>query len=818
MMRTNACLLLPLGVLGLALSAPAHAADTVPPDVARLAAAEAKIQAAVGSEVVTQGAYVDLFAGFLVETATTIAREQGVAEKLALDSSGFRIMAETRVAAAVRDAVEVEGKDRQDALYKLMETISTRAAAHALLAQWLGAPDPGTLAKRAKEVADAKADAAFAAARKEADQARGDRPMTDKERTERAIEDALRAAARDPEVRGARVQARFRSQVVTEQAASAFRVPSDGVALASDEGNAGDGNGVVDAGEWVVFTVPLENATREPWFSSSAWVQSASPCVWTPSSQEIELPELAPGGKGAVTVRAFVSETCADQSRARFTVTLRDTHRTQAAPVVVEVGLVVTNVGAAALRRYTMDVDVPGSSRPANAGKFAPNTRAELSAGLEIPRAGALRAVQAWGFSRPVDSIVAEQSFAVGEPMVAVAGGISSAFAPFDDLDVRIGSRAAAPLAPGRGPVDGGVLALETRVEYPAAEGSWAPPRKVELPKPTPAPVAVVPAPSADEVVGLVKKFMSVEARATTPAAGALAAASTDAYDAVLDGAAFRMAWCRATTPPAKPGEPDPCDPKACPDPTPPKPLAPVQVPVPAFEEPVAYTFRHYAWAEFDTGSARAEAPPPPRPVAAPKPEPAPAPKAAPPPPPPAAKAREPRAPTQHAVSLGLNRGSTDLSTVSWDGSDFNDAAGRTASGEQLLGLGYAFGAVDRLRLGLTTGSYEAPTLGVLTVSGGYGRAVSYARGWVELEPHADLGVAVVTANGGGETTLFADAGADLRWYPVQRVGLHAGLAWRSQLATVSGPVVATMAAPELVGSLRDATGLRLDIGVGYHF
>jgi hypothetical protein len=785
--------------------------------VARLAAAEAKIQAAVGSEGVTQGAYVDLFAGFLVETATNIAREQGVAEKLALDSSGFRIMAETRVAAAVRDAVEVEGKERQDALYKLMETISTRAAAHALLAQWLGAPDPGTLAKRAKEAADAKADAAFAAARKEADEARGDRPMTDKERTERALEDALRAAARDPEVRGARVQARFRSQVITEQAASAFRVPADGVALAYDEGNAGDGNGVVDAGEWVAFTIPLENATREPWFSSSAWVQSASPCVWTPSSQEIELPELAPGGKGAVTVRAFVSETCPDQSRARFTVTLRDTHRTQAAPVVVEVGLVVTNVGAAALRRYTMDVDVPGSSRPAKAGKFAPNTRAELSAGLEIPRAGASRAVQAWGFSRPAESIVAEQSFAIGEPMVAVSGGTLSAFAPFDDLDVRIGSRAASPLPPGRGPGDGGAIALETRVEYPAPEGSWAPPRKVELPKPSPASVTVVPAPSADEVLGLVKKFVSVEARATTPAAGALAAASTDAYDAVLDAAAFRMAWCRATTPPAKAGEPDPCDPKACPDPTPQKPVAPVQVPVPAFEEPVAYTFRHYAWAEFDTGSARAEVPPPPRPVAAPKPEPAPAPKAA-PPPPPAAKAREPRAQTQHAVSVGLNRGSTDLSTVSWDGSDFLDVAGRTASGEQLLGIGYAFGTVDRMRLGLATGSYDAPALGVLTVSGGYGRALSYARGWVELEPHADLGVAVVTANGGGETTLFLDAGADLRWYPVRPVGLYAGAAWRVQPGTLSGPVVTGMAAPDNVGSLRNASGLRFDAGVGFHF
>jgi hypothetical protein len=169
-------------------------------------------------------------------------------------------------------------------------------------------------------------------------------------------------------------------------------------------------------------------------------------------------------------------------------------------------------------------------------------------------------------------------------------------------------------------------------------------------------------------------------------------------------------------------------------------------------------------------------------------------------------------------VSLGLNRGSTELSTVSWDGSAFVGAAGRTASGEQLLGIGYAFGTVDRVRVGLATGAYDAPALGVLTVSGGYGRALSYARGWVELEPHADLGAAVVTANGGGETTLFLDAGADLRWYPVRQVGLYAGAAWRVQPATVSGPVVSGMTAPEAVGSLRNAAGLRVDAGVGFHF
>ena len=268
-MTTARLLTASLGILGIVQAA--HAAEpAVPPDVMRLAAAEGKIQATIGADTVAQPVFVDLFAGMLVETATTIAREQGLVERLDVGSSGFRALAERHVTGPIDSALARGGASRRDALYDVMMTYSTRDAAHALLAEWLTAPAIGNLAVKAVDAASKKEEEAFLAARKAADAERGDRPLTDKERTARMLEDAVRDARRDKELLAARNQERFRRQVVPESGNGAFRVPGDAAELVYDYGNGGDANGVIDAGEWIAFTLPLENATREHWFSSSA--------------------------------------------------------------------------------------------------------------------------------------------------------------------------------------------------------------------------------------------------------------------------------------------------------------------------------------------------------------------------------------------------------------------------------------------------------------------------------------------------------------------------------------------------------------------
>ena len=53
---------------------------------------------------------------------------------------------------------------------------------------------------------------------------------------------------------------------------------------------------IIDSGEWVKLGVPLKNNSPLPFFSSSAWVRSKDPCLWSDGSQEHPLAEMAPGG------------------------------------------------------------------------------------------------------------------------------------------------------------------------------------------------------------------------------------------------------------------------------------------------------------------------------------------------------------------------------------------------------------------------------------------------------------------------------------------------------------------------------------------
>jgi hypothetical protein len=769
MMRTNACLLLPLGVLGLALPGVARAAaPEVPADVARLNAAEAKIRASEVSGGAAHAMFVDLFAGFLVDTASNVAREQSLLDKIDVGSPGFRRLAERRVAGPVAAALHKSGDERQDALYDVMATFSTREAAHDLLADWLWAPATGDLAKDAMRAAAERGESARAAARKEADEKRGARPLTDEERKAQLLDDAVRDARRDPSLSAARIQARFQRQVLADgEASAAFRVPERGTALISDKGNGGDDNGVVDAGEWVTFTLPVENATRDHWFSSSAWVRSLTPCVWVPLSREVVLPELAPGGSGTVTVRAFVSETCTDQSRARFGVTIQDTHRTtEQAPAELKIGLLVTNVGSPSLRRYLMDVDVPGSSGSGTSGRLDPNTSAEVSAGVVLERPGAQRALQGWGFSWPVKSILVDHGFSLGAPMAPVAGGNGSAFEAADDLDLRVGTELARTVGDGQGPRGGGVIALDTRVEYPGLEGAWAPPRTVAVPKPVPvAPAPVVP--DAEQVLGMLRKHISVEARKTEPDRGALAAASTAAYDAVLDRQAFLEDWCRATRAPVPAGETDPCGPTLV------QRAETASLTVPALSASPAAGLRGSSWSGASSAGAWS-------------------------------------APAS-GFGVRLNMGQAE-----WD---LADGSGQSESQAELLSsLWYEKGETNRLRANVALASGTGT---VVTLAGGVGRAVP-VKSRLELEPFADGGIAVVNAYDGGETTAFLDLGADATFYalPVPNgrwLSVSAGVAWRQQVATLSGP---TSNGSIYVASddLRDASGLRMQVGVGVRF
>ena len=105
-------------------------------------------------------------------------------------------------------------------------------------------------------------------------------------------------------------------------------------------GGAGQGNGVLDAGEWVNLGLAIYNDSNRPFFSSSAWMVSGHECAWVPNAYEIEVQE----GPAQVTQSTnageakeptteplhswvYLSDTCEDMTVVPLQVEVLDTHR-----------------------------------------------------------------------------------------------------------------------------------------------------------------------------------------------------------------------------------------------------------------------------------------------------------------------------------------------------------------------------------------------------------------------------------------------------------------------------------------------------------
>ncbi|MSQ04324.1 MAG: hypothetical protein EXR71_20995 [Myxococcales bacterium] len=807
------------------MSAPRLALAAAPDDIERIRGIAALIASVEQDKAFPEADYTDAFSKLVMRNAGAILNENALpASLIRVDGSALRRRVTAEVEGRVGAAFAQKGAARRDALYSALTHFSERAVADDLVAEWLGASVVGRYADESVKVLEtAERDAATAAVAA-ADAARGSHPMTTAERITAGTQSLLSDARASDEVRTARLAERFRLQVQVSPSAGELRVRTSEVKLVSDEGGAGAHNGVADAGEWLRFAVPIENTGRESWYSASAWVRSETDCAFSGDAREVQLPEMAPKEVASVEIHAYISESCADGTRVPFIVEIRDSVRAPTTPITFDVGVVVTNIGKPKLRGLRIDADVPGSSDGSARPTLAKGRDIELSAGIQLAKAGAVGAVQGWGLSNDLEPVIKESGYRLGGKMTAVDAG--AAFLPFDDLDVA--AKGAATFAEGTASVAsrrrwttaedaGGVAVVEARVSYPGIEGAWAPVASVPIPAPPPVPPAALPTPSAAATLAMLRDVISIEAREVDPEGDALAAVTPTIFDVEVDESAFAVKWCRATTPSA-PGKPDACDPNAKVEA--PAELPPITVALPAFTDPAVYTVRSYVWVPMawePEAPQRAEEPVAgtPRPARAEivtldEPEPAPV--------------RTQREATPFGISAGVELGSVTLRMD--EGADFLTSTYSNA--EPQLWVDAALGKqglcahVDAaVSLGLSATLLNAQSMTAMRIGTGGGYVFRIMQRWIELEPDVYVGVRFVSIDGdfgnkngaAGEARIlspYVEPSVSARWFPIQPLSIDVRLSYRLQLADEhTGPVTIDVA---------NTTGLKFQLGAGLHF
>jgi hypothetical protein len=299
-------------------------------------------------------ALLGMFTKMVWNNAKEIGAQQGITNPAHLSERSFKTHVLKAIGAEVKAAANVSDKTkRMDAWYSLLRTASAMSTAEKVLADWLDFSEPRAyLAK----------------------QDRGGPP-------------------------------RVLTQVSTRSSDPRLSVAEEAITLAGELGGAGEGNGVLDAGEWVNLGLAIQNDDRRAFFSSSAWVESGHSCAWVPASVEIEMAELpgkpppSPEDEGkevaaptqALSTWVYLSDTCVDGAQVPLKVRIFDTHRATTTPVVLSVNMTVRN-RMGRVYDLVVDTDVPGASDGVGRRTFGAERDFELSHGFTASSAQLLSA------------------------------------------------------------------------------------------------------------------------------------------------------------------------------------------------------------------------------------------------------------------------------------------------------------------------------------------------------------------------------------------------------------------------------------------
>ena len=197
-----------------------------------------------------------------------------------------------------------------------------------------------------------------------------------------------------------------------------------------ETGNRGNGNGKVDAGEWVQLSVALSSISRQPAYSTSAWVSSSSACAWVKERDEIVVPEFR-NEQSAISFWVYISEDCPAGKTVPFTISIEDTWVNPKRPESLNFGVRVESAPVMSGVVQRIDGDTPGWSREQNTARLVPDSWYELRVDAQLTGT----AMAGMDFVMP--TVSGGISMAPDSYMFAPMVRSSYRFIASDDLDFR---------------------------------------------------------------------------------------------------------------------------------------------------------------------------------------------------------------------------------------------------------------------------------------------------------------------------------------------------------------------------------------------
>lgn len=731
------------------LAAPAEA-QTLAPDVQKISDIYTSFDKATGRFSETGEGLCDKLFDLLLANCITIAKKNKLPISSGIGLAKFKGYLRAWIKNNVRTAYESRGEARVSLLFQNLRTYSAHATAEAAVAKWYKFKSPGAYLQTGLG-GDAKTLSPDGAAEPK-------KPF------------------------------RVGTQLKVRGQASQLKLIASQVTITKDVGSAGGGNGVLDAGEWVLLSLPVRG-TGIPYFSASAWFRTSSSRAWVDSKREHLLTEMGAGAhRTAMTsVWVYLSTQCADRERIPLEIDIFDTHRAPAKPQKVKVQLKVTNVGAGALADVLVDTDKPGTSDGSGRMIISAQRSIEISSGFTLSAQRARQAKMMYGLPE-ADTRLFKAIRYRNVRMIPTGQG----YAAGDDLDMQTLPARAFKAATDRLAQEKNWsnlkteiwFATDTEVSFDSTEPSLkyckvVAPAKVKKAKrkrrrrrrrrrnkkrvpvvePSVAklPVACIPRPAAvsrkrvtvQQIIDLAKQHVFLVAR-PAKVARIDGLRSSDGHELVFKEIKFRKKLQEL--------------------------LAPAIIAPPALKKPkpVKYVFRFYFPVPVDW-----VAPPPP-----PPPEPAPAPKPPPPPPP------APVVYTWH-FDLGLNGQTTSVANQTELGIQWESSEAPVVPQLHLRGL-YGNRWRGVFEVDFLPGTLEplatSADYSEFSLQGGVAYAFIFKDNFIELEPRVLLGLqylnlsgkfepwATIEADGYSHVTPVWNMGVCFRIWPKSWIGLHADM------------------------------------------
>lgn len=325
------------------------------------------------------------------------------------------------------------------------------------------------------------------------------------------------------------------SQQVGGTSKGELRVDAASSKLLKDLGGSGSGNGVLDAGEWALLSIGMENTSDLPYYSSSAWLRSDDECLWVESAGERLLGEMAPhGGATDLTFWVFVSEDC--RASGKLTLDVKDSNRNPKTARELEITLKPRALLSGGLENVRVDIDVPGFSDGAKDDELRPGWKGEVSADLGLGLGSANAARMRIGTTP--ETLRLFPTFEMRSTDMLPEGDTS--FLAADDLDIECADsttfgfelanlgRGARWLGAGGGTI---WLAVDVELESAAPGDSGVGPQVEQA--------GTLTAERLSKIEGIVGDYIELRSRPGKPTLDGSVAAS-EAVEAILDADGFR--------------------------------------------------------------------------------------------------------------------------------------------------------------------------------------------------------------------------------------------------------------------------------------